>query len=107
MGLSRQDPEDYFVSPSFDPLLRPCCTLFPPEMASLTGFSPCASLQGLPVAATFACVLDTLHMRLFPLTGPQEGSIYTLHRGSETRCPGTRTNFIFRHRLALNRPDHV
>jgi len=73
MGLSQQDPKDFFVSPTLDPLLRACCTLFFLHQAKLC--IPRLLVPQWPgtTAETIPYALDTVNIRQFPPTGPHKG----------------------------------
>jgi hypothetical protein len=107
MGLSRQDPRDLFVSPSFDPLLRARCKNFRPRQPENRIFRPRMPERSLSVAKPITYILDADHRRQFPATSLEGDSIYPLHDESALGCPGTRTKFIFRRRPALTRAGHV
>ncbi len=73
MGLSQQDPKDFFVSPSRDPLLRACCTLFFRHQAKLSIIRTLVPQGPGTTAETIPYSLDAVNSRQFPPTGPHEG----------------------------------
>ncbi len=77
-GSIYQDPKDYFVSLSFDPVAGVLHLLLP-GIACIQHFYRVLLHWGLSVAETIPYALDVVHTRQFPPTDPQGGYIYTLH----------------------------